>query len=227
MTKQNLSEGSKSYHDETKIYERFSQVEDTPGMILNYLQPLVKETVLDLGCGSGKYLVPLAPFAKRYVGLDVSSDQLEIAKSKSRDLNNVEFLCSSAEKIDLSDESIDTVISTWVLGTILDENRRTKVVKETERVLKQNGDIYLVENDLEGDFERIRSRHPNTEKTRAYNDWLETQGFSPIERFETYFNFESLKEAKQIFGSIWGEKAKNNVLNKKISHKIVIYHKKT
>lgn len=226
MAQPNLSEGSKSYHEEAHVYERFSQVEDTPGMISDYLKPLVKgKDVLDLGCGTGKYLLPLAPFAKHYTGLDISSDQLAIARAKAAGLQNVDFLCSSAESIDLPDESIDTIISTWVLGTILDDDRRSVAVNEAQRVLRKEGSIYLVENDLGGDFEMIRGRYPDTARTKGYNDWLEGQGYSPVSRFETYFDFSSLDEAKNIFGAIWGQDAANRVSDKRVSHNIVIYHK--
>lgn len=228
MKKRNLSEGSKSYHNEAYIYERFSQLEDTPSKILDFLKRVVKEKyILDLGCGTGKYLIPLAPLAKVYWGLDISEDQLRIAelKSKANGLDNVRFLCSSAESINLPDESRDVVISTWVLGTILDEKRREKATKEAERVLKRNGKIFLVENDIGGEFEAIRGRYPDIRRTKSYNDWLESRGFRPIKHFETYFEFDSLGEAKEIFCSIWGKLAADKITDKKINQRIVIYCK--
>jgi ubiquinone/menaquinone biosynthesis C-methylase UbiE len=227
MNKQDLSEGSKSYHDEAHIYECFSQAEDKPGKILELLQPLtVNKEVLDIGCGTGKYLIKLAPHAKRYVGLDISEDQLRIAKTKLDGLKNVDLICSSAESINLPSESIDIIISTWVFGTILDENRRIKALSEAQRVLRKNSGIYLVENDLDGDFESIRGRYPDSSKTQAYNSWLEQKGFTPHIRFSTYFEFKDLEEAKSIFGSIWGQDAANKVSDKTITQNIVVYEKR-
>ena len=226
MKKRNLSEGSKSYHNEAHIYERFSQLEDTPGKVLDFLKQVVKgKSILDLGCGTGKYLIPLAPLANAYCGLDISEDQLRIVKSKGNGFDNVSFLCSSAESINLPDESVDAVISTWVLGTILDEKRREKATREAERVLKRNGKIFLVENDIGGEFEAIRGRYPDIRRTKRYNDWLESRGFRPIKRFETYFEFDSVREAKQIFCSIWGKLAADKITDKKINQRIVIYCK--
>lgn len=224
MKKQNLSEGSKSYHSEANIYERFSQIEDTPCKVLNYLKTKIKNKfVLDVGCGTGKYLVDLAPISKKYIGLDISKEQIIIAKEKSLKFKNVKFLCSSAEYIELPDNSIDVIISTWVLGTILNSNRRLNALKEMQRVLKKDGEIYLVENDVGGEFEIIRNRFPNTDKTKKYNLFLENDGFVVVKKIKSFFEFDSVNEAKEVFASIWGEKVKNKIKNKKIEHNIVIY----
>lgn len=225
--KMNLAEGSKSYHEEACVYERFSQVEDTPEIILKFLQSVVKDkTVLDMGCGTGKYAHLLSPSTKKYYGIDVSIDQLKIAKAKTIQMPNVEFLCSSAEIIDLPSESIDTIISTWVLGTINSYKRKTKVVNEALRVLKPEGKLYLVENDIGGDFETIRGRYPNISMTKEYNDWLEKEMmFKLLSRFTTYFDFLSVEEAKHVIGSIWGQNASDKVDGKRINHNIIIYHK--
>ncbi|MGV8086494.1 MAG: class I SAM-dependent methyltransferase [Candidatus Woesearchaeota archaeon] len=220
----NLAEGSKSYHKEADIYERFSQVEDTPEKILQFFKLVVKdETVLDLGCGTGKYARLLSPLTKKYYGIDISADQLKIAKDKNPD---VEFICNSAEKINLLSETIDTIISTWVIGTVNGYKRKAQVISEALRVLKPNGKIYLIENDIGGDFETIRGRYPNISRTKEYNDWLENEmKFKPVSRFTTYFDFSSIQEAKQIMGSIWGKDASDNVQSKKINQNIIIYAK--
>ncbi len=224
MAENNLAEGSRSYHDNAHIYERFSQVEDAPGKILAFLKPRVEgKDVLDLGCGTGKYLERLAPIALSYRGLDISPDQLAIARQKAC----AKFLCSSAESIDLPDESIDAAISTWVIGTIQGVDRRTKALSEATRVLRREGSIYLVENDLGGEFEYIRGRYPDIARTKEYNDWLEQEmGFVPVSKFSTYFDFKSLDEAKAVFGVIWGKEATQRVSRRDVEQRIVIYQKK-
>ena len=230
MDEFNLSEGSKSYYNEADIYEAFSQAEDFSGQILEFLKNLVLDKdVLDLGCGTGKYLTELAPLASSYTGLDVSPFQLEIARTKveAANLKNVNLICNSAEKIDLPASSLDLIISTWVLGTIKEDERRLQVVKEAERVVRKQGSIYLVENDLGGKFEEIRGRYPNIERTKMYNDWLEGVGFNTIKRFQTSFEFNSIQEAKKVMGSIWGDEVTGKKVNSKsIGHNIVIFEKK-
>ncbi|HKS27335.1 MAG TPA: class I SAM-dependent methyltransferase [Pyrinomonadaceae bacterium] len=67
----------------------------------------VEETarVLDLGCGSGWASRLLASYAQRglVVGLDISDEMIEAARSSSVELANVEFRVGSAERLPFED----------------------------------------------------------------------------------------------------------------------------
>lgn len=223
MTKLNLSEKSKNYYEENDIYEIFSIAEDYPNKIYECLLPQIKnKIVLDLGCGTGKFMQKFYDKATKYYGLDLSDQQLNIAKRKV-DSNSVEFICCSAENIPLQDNSVDIIIATWVLGTILELDRRNKVLAEMRRVLKDNGSIYLVENDTGGEFEKIRNRYPNIQITKEYNDWIEGNGFSCYNKFETYFKFNDKDQAKNVFSNIWGNEIGDKVNKEIIKQNIIIY----
>lgn len=223
MTNFNLSEKSKNYYEENDIYEIFSIAEDYPNKIYNFLLPKVQnKIVLDLGCGTGKFMQKFYKETTKYYGLDLSNEQLNIAKEKVKD-SNVEFICCSAENIPLPDNSVDIIISTWVLGTILEIDRRNKVLEEMKRVLKKDGNIYLVENDIGGEFEEIRNRYPNIKKTKEYNDWIENHNFICDIKFETYFKFDNENQSKRVFTNIWGDEIGSKVKNNIIKQNIIIY----
>ena len=223
MTNLNLSEKSKNYYEENDIYEIFSIAEDYPNKIYECLLPQIKnKIVLDLGCGTGKFMQKFYDKATKYYGLDLSDQQLNIAKRKV-DSNSVEFICCSAENIPLPDNSVDIIIATWVLGTILELDRRNKVLAEMRRVLKDNGSIYLVENDTGGEFEKIRNRYPNIQRPKEYNDWIEGNGFSCYNKFETYFKFNDKDQAKNVFSNIWGNETGDKVNKEIIKQNIIIY----
>lgn len=222
-TNLNLSEKSKNYYEENDIYEIFSIAEDYPNKIYEFLLPQIKgKVVLDLGCGTGKFMQKFYKETTKYYGLDLSKEQLKIAREKI-EANNVELFCCSAENIPLPDNSVDVIISTWVLGTILEIDRRNKVLDEMKRVLKKDGSIYLVENGIGGQFEEIRNRYPNIEKTKGYNDWIEYNGFQIKTEFETYFKFKSTEESKKVFSNIWGEEVGKKVNSDIIKQNIIIY----
>lgn len=223
MNSFNLSEKSKNYYEENDIYEIFSLAEDYPNKIFDYLYPYIQnKIVLDLGCGTGKFMQKFYKDTIKYYGLDLSEKQLEIAKNKVKG-ENVDFICCSAENIPLPDNSIDVIISTWVLGTILEIDRRNKAIEEMERVLKKDGVIFLVENDIGGEFEIIRNRYPNIKRTQDYNNWIESKEFICVDKFETYFKFENKEQAKKVFGNIWGSQTEEKIQSKIIKHNIIIY----
>lgn len=223
MNNLNLSEKSKNYYEENDIYEIFSLAEDYPNKIFDYLYPSIQnKIVLDLGCGTGKFMQKFYRDTIKYYGLDLSEKQLETAKNKVKG-ENVEFICCSAENIPLPNNSIDVIISTWVLGTILEVNRRNKAIEEMKRVLKKDGVIFLVENDIGGEFEIIRNRYPDIKRTQNYNNWMESKEFICADKFETFFKFENTNQAKEIFSNIWGNEIGNKVKNNIIKHNVVIY----
>ncbi len=61
-------------------------------------------TLLDLGCGTGEFALPLAHHFKEVVGLDPSSDMLKEAKRKAKDqgISNVRWVEARAEDVDVS-----------------------------------------------------------------------------------------------------------------------------
>ena len=223
MKKKTLQEHSKSYRKEVNYYEEFSKSEDYPKKIEKFLLQKIKgKIVLDLGCGSGKFLKSLAPSSKKYYGLDVSKPQLKIAKEKAKRMSNVKFFNSSAENIPLPDKSIDVVIATWVISAVNGFKRRGKILKEISRVLKENGRAYLVENDSKGEFEKIRG---HIKRTEYDNHWLIKKRFRRIKNIKTYFKFPSFQTAVRIFDQIWGKRVSNQVKSNIIKHQAIIFEK--
>lgn len=213
---------SKSYYEENKYYEIFSNAEDKPNHILNFLLKKVKnKNVLDIGCGTGKYSVEIIKHAKSLIGIDKSKNQLEIAKSKTT--NKSCFVCADAANLPFKNNTFDVIVSCWCVGTILDKKTQQKVINEAKRVLNKDGEIYFVENDIGEEFEQIRDRYPNIEKTKAYNDFLLLNGFTEIKKINTYFEFETIEDARQTFDRIWGSKTSEKITSKIIKHKVVIF----
>jgi ubiquinone/menaquinone biosynthesis C-methylase UbiE len=97
--------------------------------------------LVDLGCGSGNLLVLIS---KKYpnlelIGVDISSEILELAKLKTQEnelIDNVDFRVGGADNLPFPDNSVDFIISSLSLHHWKDPSI---VFKETHRVLKQNG----------------------------------------------------------------------------------------
>ncbi len=218
----NLLKDSKAYYEDNDYYEKFSQAEDAENKVAYYLNNISKnKVVLDAGCGTGKFLNVLETNAKRYIGIDLSKNQL--AKAKLKSLNNYsQFICSNLTKIPLEDNSVDLIVSTWVLGTITDINERNKVLNEFMRVLNNTGSIILVENASGSEFEIIRGRDKDN-RTKDYNNWIIHNNFLLEQEIDTYFAFNTIEEAIECFKTIYGDEVAIKIKGKKIEHKINIY----
>lgn len=216
-----LNEFSKSYYQECNYYEKFSQAEDRLNLILDFLKTVTQnKNVLDIGCGTGKYTSALVDNAKSIIGIDKSSSQLEIAKTKVSSNN---FICCDASNLPFQNSFFDVIISCWCVGTIQNTDIQKKVVSEIKRVLKNGGSAYFVENDIGGEFEQIRDRYPNIERTKKYNNFLEENGFVECKKIQTFFEFETLDEAKNTFERIWDKNVANKIKSNKICHNVIIY----
>ncbi|MEY4217009.1 MAG: hypothetical protein RLZZ68_1465 [Bacteroidota bacterium] len=99
--------------------------------ILDRLLADKKEIILDLACGSGRFM----NYAS--IGIDASQEMLKIANEKYPEKS---FYQSDAELIPLLDSSIDSII-TFHFFMHLDKEKVQKILAECQRVLKPNGRI--------------------------------------------------------------------------------------
>ena len=218
----NLLKDSKAYYEDNGYYEIFSKAEDAEHKVADYLNNISNnKIVLDAGCGTGKFLKVLEINAKKYIGVDLSQNQLEKARLKSLSKKST-FICSNLSKIPLEDNSVDLIVSTWVLGTISDINERNNALNELKRVLKNEGCIILVENAEGSEFEKIRGRDKDN-RTKDYNDWIIKNDFVLEQEIDTYFEFNTYENAKKCFEVIYGNDIASRIINNKIEHIINIY----
>jgi ubiquinone/menaquinone biosynthesis C-methylase UbiE len=73
---------------------------------------------LDMGCGSGRWAIKVAPRVKLLHCIDASKDALEVAKKNLARMNNCQFHLASVVDIPLPDESADFAYSLGVLHHI-------------------------------------------------------------------------------------------------------------
>ena len=112
------------------------------------------QTVLDLGCGTGRDAYLCAQFVGPHghvIGVDMTSNQLEVAQSQvdshmqrfGFETPNVDFRLGYMERLDvmdIADDSVDVIISNCVLNLAPDKD---VVFKEIMRVLKPGGELYF------------------------------------------------------------------------------------
>jgi SAM-dependent methyltransferase len=213
-----LSENSKSYGVESDIYQIFSEAEDYPGYIFEYLKNLmVNKSVLDLGCGNGKYSHLLYPFTI-IMGADKSWSQVQRARQLTKYVNFIQADCMALPFV----EKLDYVMCCWMLGTLIHPEKQQQALKEIKKTLKPQGKIILVENDINSDFEKIRGRDKDS-RTQEYNYFLLSNGFSVIKEIDTYFQFENTEVANNTFKAIWGDKIQFELTEPRLNHRVLIF----
>lgn len=111
------------------------------------------DELLDMGCGTGRFTVPLAERVKAVSGLDLSPMMLEANRKKLADRGlTADLREGDMAALPFADESFDIVVCMLALMHIPREDRQ-QVFHEVARVLKPGGRLVMgVKNTV---FERL------------------------------------------------------------------------
>ena len=138
---------------EAKKTDRAYQTPDVTRQRMRTLEALqlkARESVLDVGCGSGLLADDMAGLVGpdgRVVGIDASPDMLALAEGRCGDLPQVRLKQSRAEEIPEGDDSFDAAACVQVLLYVPGV---PAALAEMHRVLKPGGRIAIVETDWRG-----------------------------------------------------------------------------
>lgn len=100
------------------------------------------KTILEIGCGIGRLLKPLAAKGHNLIGLDISTRMLEEAAIYLSGKVNVKtYLLALDGLFPLKDNSIDIIYSIMVFQHIHDRAIIQRYLQESFRVLKDGGTI--------------------------------------------------------------------------------------
>lgn len=160
--------------------------------------------IVDIGFGTGFPLLLLAEhFGEtcQLYGVDLWDEAIERAKlkAKHRGIENINFLKTSADTIDLENESVDIVTSNLGINNFAQPKA---VIAECYRLLKPNGSLYLATN-LVGTFKEFYTVFNET-LTSTNNADIGTklqqhiESRATIENTELLFRSEGFKADKII-----------------------------
>lgn len=145
-------------------------------------QKLKKGIVVDLGCGIGTYTKLIS--SRKVVGIDFSLECLKVAKKSC--LARCVFVLGDMEHLPFKRESIDSFFSFCSIYCLLPKSQH-KLLEELYSVLKENGNILLVEPSALNPYTEKKPKYPlHREKVRQQ---LERVGFKNIDI--KYCNFIS------------------------------------
>ena len=137
-----------SFRQLAPVYDKYRKPDE---LILRLLSEEIQKlagtvgnlSMLDVGCGTGGYSIPLAKqFAIKLTGIDVSKEMLERARSKH---SNGNWILGDIESIDFEENSFDVVLMSYVLHHMRDYKRTLKPVY---KILKSaSGLLFIVTDD--------------------------------------------------------------------------------
>jgi SAM-dependent methyltransferase len=131
--------------DDYDDYFAFNSLFETDGAVLNrhFDRPGL---VADLGCGTGRALVPLVRTGHRGLAVDLSEHMLRVVQAKADD-EGLPIECVRANLVELdaiADAAVDYAMCLFsTLGMIRGRANRRKVLSHARRILKPGGRFVL------------------------------------------------------------------------------------
>jgi ubiquinone/menaquinone biosynthesis C-methylase UbiE len=164
-----------------KTYDAISDSQFESGKkLLAGLNVKPGETVLDIGCGTGRlgrYVIDLIGPTGRFIGIDPLADRISIANESNQQIN-AEFLTGVAEDLSfLESNSVDLVYLSAVFHWVPDKQ---KALQEINRVLKPGGRIGLTTNAKElVNATTLRSVTTEVLSKAPFQGHLDADSFAP------------------------------------------------
>ena len=212
----------KIYQNDADRYEALISREDYQGNIPRAIDEIINVdglNVLDLGAGTGRLTLLLAPRVKSIRAFDASDEMLRVCRERlvASGLSNWQVDVADHRDLPVEDHSADLVVSGWSVAYLAvwhpDSWREEleKWLNEMKRVLDGEGRIILFESLGTGNEAPIKLDH-----LKDYYPWLDEAGFQS-KWIRTDYKFESLEEAEELsrffFGDELGDKVlKNNLI---------------
>jgi ubiquinone/menaquinone biosynthesis C-methylase UbiE len=207
------------YQNDGDRYEALIAREDYQRNIEKALDEIVRVEgldVLDLGAGTGRLAVMLAPRTKSMRAFDVSEEMLRVCRQKfeAKGLTNWQVDVADHRSIPVADQSADLVLSGWSVAYLYVWHPETwkdeleKWLGEMKRILRPGSFIVLFESLTTGSEIPVKLAH-----LQDYYPWLDEAGFQN-KWIRTDYKFESVDEAEELsrffFGDELGDKVRQN-----------------
>lgn len=185
------------YGSDPEIYHNFSAAEHFSSQLRRRIKNLLRPgTLLDIACGTCHKTNLYSKYFRTVYALDYSTPLLEYAKQQYQKNKKIHYIWSSAARIPLLDNSVDTILVTWGSFPLL------KSLREMKRVLKPDGYIIRIGACVEDEFTTLFPSF-DIKRLNRINKTFTSRGFI-IEHHEVTIRFNNLKEAREILTEIVG-----------------------
>ena len=207
------------YQNDGDRYEALIAREDYQGNITRALEEIISPDnldVFDLGAGTGRLAVMLAPRARSVRAFDISEEMLRVCRSRfeTSGLSNWQVDVADHRQLPVEDHSADLVVSGWSVSYLAVWNNEHQTneldvwLVEMQRVVRKGGWVVLFESLGTGNESPVRLEH-----VESTYQWLDKNGFQN-KWIRTDYKFNSVDEAEELasffFGEELGKKVRQN-----------------
>jgi len=168
--------------------------------IAGELLELDGKTVLDVGCGEGRFTRILAARAKYVTGIDINQVSLDRAVAKTANTDaRVTWRNGRAEDLPFIDASLDVVVFSNSLHHVALDMMNNAII-EACRVLKPGGLLYVMEPVAAGNYfeatRKVNDESEVREHAKAAINGAASRGFTPVTEviYHAKRNFDSFEE---------------------------------
>lgn len=143
------------------------------------------KSVLEIGVGTGRLAVRVAPLCGQFYGIDISTKTIDRAKENLSEQTNVNLLCEDFQTLDIS-YSFDVIYSSL---TFMHIEEKQIAINKVAALLKNSGKFILsIDKNKDGFIDtgtRKITVFPDT--PAEMKSYIENSGLLLIEQFETEF----------------------------------------
>ncbi len=180
---------------------------------LALLEPLSGKTVLDYGCGVGKFCVRLAERGATVHGVDTSGEMIRLARAHRGDRLSF-YTITGSEALRNSPNTFDAVVLNFVLCTFTDKDEILKTLEHIRAAMKPGATLLVLSANVEECLGiKFQSFLQNKIEDPKLGDELRVTLHSekPFDIFDTYwttdFYIELLRRAGFTVAHIYKQKA--------------------
>lgn len=207
------------YQNEADKYDQL--ISRQPDLIdqIKQVTSIDNKDIVDLGAGSGRLTLQLAPYAKSIIALDASASMLKINEEKllRKGYTNWHTVVSDHRHLPLEDNIADLVVSGWSICYVASSNvegweeNLEKVITEIKRILRPGGTIIILETMGTG-----TEKPDPPDFLKGYYKLLEQKyGFNHY-WFRLDYSFDNNKEAETLSRFFFGDELADRVMKQNL-----------
>jgi len=190
-------------------YHELVAAEDWEGNLpraLGEITSFAGRTVVELGAGTGRVTMIVAPLCAKVLAFDRSQHMLDTAAANMRDVGNVSLAVCDNRAVPLPDASADIVIEGWSFGHTVSQaksqwqNQADELLAECNRLLKPGGVLIIIETLGTG----FRMPAPPGAVLPLFYGYLEKQLGFTARWVRTDYRFPSLAETRRLVEMFFG-----------------------